>query len=200
MRNLAAVLVVTSLLTACGSAQLKDASAIRSADQLPIKLQDERPADDKQTSKGSALLTACDYATYKYGDDKISPSAATYLANYINSHFQPSGGASDVIVLHHLAVYYNAQAQLRGDSSPGALASAIVQGVSCYPPISAPGAVDYKNEDPNGSPAMLVYIDADFRGHHYVTRYFEAIKHLTQFQVMFPVLDHAFDQAFAKAS
>ncbi|MEJ2141047.1 MAG: hypothetical protein P8Y24_01610 [Gammaproteobacteria bacterium] len=115
------VAVVTLLITACAQPKIviKETVSSGSVAETSLVISDVRPADDKEASIGSMLITSDRYGIWTLGDEGFDPAVLTLLRRYIMKEI---AGWSDKprtihMTLKNLKFEANHQADLLASSS-----------------------------------------------------------------------------------
>lgn len=161
-----------------------------------LQVSDARPTDEKDKKFFSLLITSKQYGIIRNGDTNISPSPVDVLKD---DAFQ-KWGADHKITVYHFVIYINAKSHLRTMTAFGVIggvAGALV-GNALAPKGSSPqthvidantfntlsGAQEYQrafythDEDPNDTPAFIVFLDTDIDGKRIFTRTVSPFQHM----------------------
>ena len=96
-----------------------------------LPLTDLRPETEKQRALFSANVFSDAYGTFRMGDDLVTPPPTRLFQHRASEKFGVDRPEPLTITLHHLVVYRNMEAELKGAAMEGALATpSIVRHVS----------------------------------------------------------------------
>lgn len=159
---------------------------------------DARASSQSIPKMGSLLVTSCSYGIQRAGDKAADPLPMRYLQEYVSTAFKARTG--DKVTVHRLEIYYNMQASLRHQTFTAftGLIPAMMAGSACWAPADTAGYVDFAREDAEGRPAVVVYLDADFRGQHLSARAVRVADARPHGLPVFAAMDAALTEAFGR--
>ena len=162
------VLIVTCIpaFTSCTSAPsvavIDDFRASENAARLQVI--DQRADSDKSTEVLSYLVTSCDYAIRRLGDEVTTPSRLVLLQNDLARELGPVVEGK-VLTVNRYTIHYNNSAVLRGAVYPGGAGAvgAVMKGIGSHCPREKTSGGWYEASEVNGphSP-LIVEIEATF--------------------------------------
>lgn len=183
-----------------------------------LMVKDLRPETEKQNKIFSLMATSVAFATYRVGDVSISPPPIRLLQHRVFEKLGSDPTSLDVKV-HHLVVYRNLQAELRG----GALGAAIGGGVGAVLVGTATRNLDNGNttmvdrdkfdsladeeyyrasyspqENPGRASVYIFYIDTEIGGKRLFTRTLSPMKTKESDNALNLALETAIESHLAK--
>jgi hypothetical protein len=184
-------LVVAALVLSGCAAQVANLNVAGTERSEQVRLQDLRPASEKEGEIFSLVITSEQYALYRVAESSSVPSGVRLLQHRAFETLQKPGAAPLDLKVHHLVVYRNMQAELRRSSLGIALGGVVGAVIAGNMVVDASGAahslVDAKAFDALGvtefkralyteaenagkGSVHIVYIDTDINGKRVFTR------------------------------